>query len=336
MINEIFIQDIRKINENPYIPWESFKDKTLFITGATGLIGTSFIYGIDFANTVRNLNIKIIALVRDIDKAKERFKKLQKKSLFHLILGTIEHLPLINGPIDYIVHAASQTASIEFINHAVETIQTSVLGTMRILELAKEKTAKAVFLSSMEVYGNPEKGHTLTENEIGAMSPLNLRNSYPISKIMAESLCCAYASEYNVDVSIIRLAQTYGMGSNDKDVRVFAYFANCIREKKDIILKTKGESERCYLHTNDAVSAILVVLAKGVPGQAYNAADENTYCSIAEMARKIADANGIKVKFDIQDESVNGFPQTVYLKLNTTELRNLGWLPVYTEMSFSK
>lgn len=336
MIDDIFLEDIKKINENPYIQWELFKDKTLFVTGATGLIGTTFIYGIDFANTVRNLNIKIIALVRDIDKAQERFQKLQKKSHFHLILGTVEHLPLIDGPIDYIVHAASKTASREFINHAVETIKTTVLGTIQILELAKEKAAKAVFLSSMEVYGNPEKGHTLTENEIGAMSPLNLRNSYPIGKIMAESLCCAYAAEYNVDVSIIRLAQTYGMGKNDKDVRVFAYFANCIRENKDIVLKTKGESERCYLHTNDAVSAILVVLAKGTSGQAYNAADEDTYCSIAEMARKMADANGIKVKFDIQDEAANGFPQTVYLKLNTTELKNLGWLPVYTEMPYSK
>ena len=48
----------------------------------------------------------------------------------------------------------------------------------------------------MEIYGYPKKGHKVKENEIGAFTSLNLRNSYPISKIMCESMCCAFANEY--------------------------------------------------------------------------------------------------------------------------------------------
>ena len=328
MLGSVFFEEIKRINDNPCIPWEAFRNKTFFITGASGLIGTTLIYGLDYANSVRNLGLKIIALVRNLERAHQRFGDLRVDDSFSIVQGNVEDLSAIDIPIDYIVHAASQTASKEFVCHAVETIQTSVLGTIEILKLAKEKKSRVVYLSSMEVYGHPEKGHRIDESEIGAMSPLDLRNSYPISKVMAESLCCAYASEYGVHASIIRLAQTYGVGVSDYDKRIFAYFADCVREKKNIVLKTRGETERCYLHTNDAVSAILAVLVKGRPGYAYNAADEDSYCSIAEMAQKIAEANDIKLEFDIQDEKTNGFPQAVYLKLDTSALKALGWIPV--------
>ena len=327
MLNQSFLSDVREIEGIACIPWDKYRKKTIFVTGGTGLIGTTLIYGVDYANNVRDLKIKIIALVRDLEKAKERFQYLLKKDMVQFVVGNVENIPEIEDPIDFIVHGASQTASKEFINHAVETIRTSVFGTTQVLDLAKKKGAKLVYLSSMEVYGFPEKGHKLIESEIGALSPLDLRNSYPLGKIMSESLCCAYAKEYGVDTKIIRLAQTIGAGISEKDKRVFAYFSECVRDGKNIVLKTRGEAERCYLHANDAVSAILVCLVKGVAGHAYNAADEETYCSIAEMAQKIASANGIKVEYDLQDEKANGFPKTVYLKLDTNALKELGWQP---------
>ena len=226
------------------------------------------------------------------------------------------------------MHAASQTASKEFVTHAVETIQTSVFGTASVLKLAAENKVKGfVYLSSMEVYGYPERGHKVRENEIGAMTSLDLRNSYPISKVMSEAMCCAYAAEYDVPAMICRLSQTFGPSVNYNDNRIFAYFGRCIREKRNIVLKTKGETERCYLHTTDAVTAILTILLKGKPGRAYNAANESTYCSIAEIAERIAAANGIQVEYDIQDAAKNGFPQALYMHLDTTELQVLGWKP---------
>ena len=101
----------------------------------------------------------------------------------------------------------------------------------------------------------------------------------------------------------------------------------CVKEKKNIVLKTKGETERCYLYTADAVTAILTVMLKGQPGQAYNVADESTYCSIAEMAESVAADGGIQVEYDIQDAAANGFLQTLYMDLDTKALRNLGWSP---------
>lgn len=325
-MSSILNEDYINILKSDFIDWEIFRNSTIFVTGATGLIGSSLIRSLDYVNKELHLNISIIALVRNEENANEKFKDILSNKHLSFIEGTVEALPCINQQIDYIVHGASQTASKEFVQHAVETINTSILGTTNILKLAMDKKVKGfVYLSSMEVYGYPEKGHKVSENEMGALTSLDLRNSYPISKIMSESICCAYASEYGIPAKICRLTQTFGPGVNYNDQRIFAYFARCVIEKQNIVLKTKGLTERCYLYIADAITAILTLLVKGGPGKAYNAADEKTYCSISEMADVIAKEGGISVEYDIQDEKKYGFAKTLYMDLNTDELKMLGW-----------
>ena len=179
----------------------------------------------------------------------------------------------------------------------------------------------------MEVYGHPPRGRKVAETDACNLVPLEIRNSYPISKMQCESLCCAYAGEYGVPVMIARLAQTFGPDFHPDDTRIFAQFARCIRDKRDIVLHTKGETERSYLYAADAVTALLTILLKGEPGQICNVADEHTYCSIAEMAQRLASANGIRVQFDLLDADGLGYPRPVYMDLDTALLRSLGWRP---------
>lgn len=322
----ILQEDLNSVAEATFIDWNALAHKTFFITGATGLIGATLIKSLNYANIVKNLDIKVLALVRDKQRAAEKFAEILADGMLQFVVGNVEELPHVQEKVDYIVHAASQTSSKEFVNHAVETIQTTLLGTMNTLKMAKDKNVQGyVYLSSMEVYGYPEKGHKVTEKDSGALATLDLRNSYPIGKVMSESLCCAYAGEYGVPAKICRLTQTFGPGVNFNDNRIFAYFGKCVKERKNIVLKTKGETERCYLYTTDAATAILMILLKGKPGMAYNAANESTYCSIAEMAEQVAAEGGIKVEYDIQDAAANGFLQTLYMDLDTTALRGLGW-----------
>ncbi len=327
-MNQSLLQDLKAIAKAEFVPWEQLRNKTILVTGATGLIGYSLISGLLYAGKERNLNLQVLALVRDPNRARKRFEAQLDRfgSALRLLPGSVENLPDIEVPVDYIVHGASQTNSRAFVEQPVETIRTAIDGTVHLLELARAKTVESfVYLSSMEVYGYPEKGHKVVEKDIGAFSPMELRNSYPLSKVQCEGLCYAYGKEYGVPAKIVRLTQTFGPDVNDNDGRVFAYFGRCVKEKKDIVLKTTGETERSYLCTRDAATAILTVLLKGENGQAYNAADETTYCSIAQMARKIAAPAGIEVRFDVQPEGQNGFPQALYMDLDTRMLRNLGW-----------
>lgn len=326
---DIFTEKLDGVLSLPFLDWKKMKNKVILITGATGLIGSEIVKVLSYVNTMYDLRMIILALVRNKERAEEKFRKIADKGMIRLIVGDVEHLPPIKEKIDYIIHGASQTASKEFINHSVETIQTAVIGTINLLQLALENKVEGfAYLSSMEMYGYPERGHIVSEEESGSLSPLDLRNSYPISKQICESLCCAYADEYRVPTRIVRLTQTYGSEVNYNDTRIFAYFAKCASEHKNIVLKTKGETERCYLHALDAVTAIMVILLKGENGQAYNAANEETYCSISEMAKKIAQNAGVSVEYQIEDESKNGFPQALYMHLSTEKLRKLGWYPI--------
>ena len=75
-------------------------------------------------------------------------------------------------------------------------------------------------------------------------------------------------------------------------------------------------------------SLVLTILLSGSSGEAYNVADEKTYCSIAEMAEMVAKAKDIRVLYDIQDTEANGFLNTLYMNLDVSKLKKLGWSPV--------
>lgn len=185
-----------------------------------------------------------------------------------------------------------------------------------------------VYLSSMEVYGSPLNDLKIDEKHGTNLDTMKVRSCYPESKRMCESLCASYSSEFGVPAKVVRLTQTFGPGVKYDDGRVFAEFARCAIERRNIVLKTKGETRRSYLYTEDAVNAILTVLYNGIPGQAYNAANEETYCSIYEMAKMVAGRfgdNSVKVLVEETNPEKLGYAPVLYMNLDTTKLHNLGW-----------
>lgn len=330
--NRVPEKDMEYLNEITYIPWDKLQDTVLLITGATGLIGYNLICGLLYISEKKNLNIKILALVRDIEKANRKFSELiQCGAKIVFIKGSVEYLPDIGEPVDYIIHAASPTSSSYFIEYPVETIMTAVTGTMNMLKLASDMRVQSfVYLSSMEVYGETKTEDMLSEKDVGYMNPLVIRNSYSESKRICETMVASYVSEYHVPAMIIRLAQTFGVGVQKSDTRVFAEFARCAVEERDIVLLTDGSSKRCYLYTMDAVSAILTVMLKGEAGNAYNAGNPETYCSIKEMAHMVASqiaCSRIKVIFSEGAESNKKFSPPHFYNLDIKELEQLGWKP---------
>lgn len=307
---------------------EKLQGRTIFVTGATGLIGSSLIKWLIKRNRTLKNPVKILALVRSQERAK---KILGENPQLSFITGDVLNYIEIKQQIDFVVHAASQTSSKAFVQEPVETIMTAFMGTRNILELAKAKQARSVvYLSTMEIYGMPDTDEKIREDHATNLDTMAVRSSYPESKRACESLCCAYEKEYGVPVKVVRLAQTFGPGVKYQDERVFAEFARCVIENKDIVLHTQGRTKRNYLYIEDAITAILTVLLEGKNGQAYNAANENTYCTIYEMAqlvaKQIADSK-IKVRVNEVDEAKFGFAPTLKMNLETSKLRSLGWEP---------
>lgn len=324
--DSILRNNFSRIGEKYKDIYDCLEHNSILITGATGIIGTTIVKII----LEKTQTTKVVALIRNKEKAEAIFKNYahQAQRLVFVCADVTQPIE-IKSDIDYIVHAANETSSKAFVDTPVETIATALNGTKNVLELAKKQKIKGlVYLSSMEVYGSPETDNKIFENHGTNLLTTEVRTSYPESKRMCESLCVSYASEYKVPAKIIRLTQTFGPGISYNDKRVFADFARCAIEKRPIILHTKGETKRNYLYTVDAATAILTVLIKGAIGEAYNAANESTYCSIYEMAQLVARQctnNAIQVKIKEEDPAKYGYAPPLKMNLDTTKLQMLGW-----------
>lgn len=327
----IFREDLEQLTTCEFIPWDELNGKTIFVTGGTGLIGYSLISALLYYDQKYDADLKVIALVRNLGQAKDKFsRQIADQCNLTFVQGSIEEIPDIDAEIDYIIHGASPTASAFFVQKPVETIGATVIGTYNMLELArKKKVSGFVYLSSMEVFGEIHFKEKLSEENLGYIDIFSSRSSYSEGKRLAENMCCAFAREYQVPVTIARLAQTFGPGVTKEDQRVFAYMARCAVNGEDICLKTSGLKENMYLYTMDAVSAILLLLIKGSRGKAFNVGNPQTYCSVKEMGILVTQhlaKEEISVITNVSDaEKI--YPPDSFLNLDISKLELLGWNP---------
>ena len=291
------------------------------ITGATGLIGSALVrYFVARGDGV-------IAAVRDVDKAARLFRDMCGVTV---VKWDSSSQLVTDVGVDCVIHAAGETSSRAFVDRPVETIGSVIDGTRQVLEFARlARVRSMVFLSTMEVYGAPTSDR-VTERDYGYLDPMEVRSSYPEAKRLAENLCVAYAKEYGVPVKIARLTQTFGEGVGYSDGRVFAEFARAILEQRDIVLKTEGATARCYCYLGDAVDAIVKILDRGENALAYTVANEDTFCTIREMAEMLIAAHpesGSKLVIDTTNVEERGFAPPFRMRLDCSRLMSLGWRP---------
>ena len=323
-------EDYEKI-ENIAGVSDAFKDSAVLITGATGLIGSMLCRTLAYLSDKNNWGLQLLVQVRDTDRAKEKLMGMDNPdSVF--FFNKIDEIGE-GQKVDYIVHTACPTKSDFFITKPVETIKAIVYGTDDILRLAMEKKSRSiVYLSSMEAYGEITEEKYLEPDDVGYISPSSLRSSYPEGKRLSELLCISYNAEFNVPVKVVRLSQTFGPGIPKDDKKVFAHFIRSVLEGENIVMFTEGGSKRMFLDTLDAVRGLITILLKGESGKVYNLANEDNYCSIRDMAElviKMFGSDNTELVID-RSKDIGQYPPDNMLRLNTSDVRKLGWIPEYS------
>ncbi|MGL4986468.1 MAG: NAD-dependent epimerase/dehydratase family protein [Treponemataceae bacterium] len=152
-MNKIVEDDLdRIINSN--LSWESFEGKSILITGANGILPAYMVMTLLTLNKKFKEKCRVYALVRNIEKAKIKFKNfILDENLIFMEQDICDKIS-IKDNLHYIIHAASQASPKYYLTDPVGTLNANVIGTNNILELCREKKVLSfLFFSSGEVYG---------------------------------------------------------------------------------------------------------------------------------------------------------------------------------------
>lgn len=327
--HKIYVDDINSIaNEN--LPWEKLAGKSLLLTGASGLVGTVLVDVLMKKNRDDNLNVKIYAAGRNQKVANERFADYLGDENFQFVKLNVNEPIKFDSPVDFIIHAASNTHPYQYATDPVGTMTTNLLGTYNLLEFGLAKNIERfVFTSSVEVYGKALNAEDIfDEKYCGYIDCNTTRAGYPESKRAGEALCQAYISQHNMDIVTARLSRLYGATMRLDDSKAMSEFIMNGVRGEDIVLKSQGVPRFSYCCAPDAVRGMLYCLLKGKCGEAYNVADSSEILSLREIAEYISGLSGRKVVFEIPSETqAKGFSKSVNGIMTNAKLRELGWTP---------
>lgn len=328
------MEDVRTVTKLD-LPWEKLQDRSVLISGATGLIGSFLVDVLMEWKAENQTNCKIYALGRSEAKAKERFEYCWNDDGFKFIPYDINK-PLLAEDIesvDYILHLASNTHPVAYATDPIGTITTNIIGLQNMLNFALEhNTQRVAFASSNEIYGeNRGDVEKFDEEYCGYIDCNTLRAGYPESKRCGEALCQAYIKQKNMDIVIPRLTRSYGPTLLKSDTKALSQFLHKGVAGEDIVLKSAGTQYFSYTYVADAVSGLLTVLLKGECGEAYNISDEGSDIQLKDLATIIAEYAGKRVIFEIPDAvEALGYSKATKARLDNAKLQALGWKAQYT------
>ena len=331
--NEMYLEDINRV-VNVAIPWEKLINKSVLLSGATGLLG-SFLVDVLMQNNQNGLNCTIYALGRSEKKAEARFSKWWDDD--HLVFLPYDvNKPFIRedlGTVEYVLHLASNTHPVQYATDPIGTITTNIIGLQNMLDFAVAHNAtRFAFTSSNEIYGeNRGDVDMFEESYCGYIDSNTLRAGYPESKRCGEALCQAYRIQKGLDVVIPRFTRSYGPTMQLSDTKAISQFIRKGVAGEDIVLKSSGTQNYSYTYMADAIYGLLTVVLCGESGEAYNIADETSNITLKDLAWIIANHSGKKVVFDSPDAvEAAGYSKATKALLNGNKLKKIGWKPFYT------
>lgn len=329
MRNNIIESDLQYITDAD-LPWELLKNKTILISGASGFLPAYMVETLLYLNETRHFNITVIGLVRNLEKARERFSHYNHNPRLTFISQNVCDSIRINHHIDYIIHAASQATPKLFYADPVGTILPNVTGTHNLLNLAVHNSSECfLYFSTSGVHGFVEADqYPVKEDCYGSLNPTKLESCYLESKRMGENMCIAWMHQYGIPAKIIRPATTYGPGLKLDDGRSFADFISNIVHNQNIQIFSDGKALRNFCYLADATLGFFTVMFKGRPGESYNVATDHEI-SIFDLAKllveKVFPERGLQVI--MKKDPSKDFLRVNYSRtaVDITKVKELGW-----------
>ena len=225
--------------------------KCVLVTGGAGFLGSHL------CDRLIQSGNHVICLDNFFTGTKDNIQHLMENPHFELEEREIIW-PYIKN-VDEIYNLACPASPVHYQYDPVKTINTSVLGAINMLELAKGAGAKMLQASTSEVYGDPVI-HPQTEDYWGNVNPIGVRSCYDEGKRCAETLCMDYHRQLGVPVKIIRIFNTYGPRMAQNDGRVVSNFIVNALLGKDIEIYGDGTQTRSFQYVDDLIEGMIRVM----------------------------------------------------------------------------
>lgn len=302
-----------------------WRDRTTFVTGATGLVGSWLVRHLVEAGA------DVVCLVRDRVPQSE----LVRSGLYHqvkVVRGDVRDQAALEGAlgeyeVDTVFHLAAQTIVGIANRNPISTFETNVQGTWALLEACRRspKVKQIVVASSDKAYGDQEH---LPYDET---TPLQGQHPYDVSKSCADLISYTYAKSYGLPVTITRCGNFYGGGDLNWNRIVPGTIRSILRGERPII-RSDGRSVRDYFYVKDGAYAYMLLAERlaanpALRGEAFNFSNE-IQVPVLELVDKILAALGSDLVPNIRNEASNEI-QHQYLSAEKAR-RVLGWSPLFT------
>ncbi len=301
-----------------------WKNKNVFITGCTGLLGSWMVkYLVD-------LNANVTGLIRDWV---PRSKLVSDNSLekINVVRGCVEDYFVLERTlneyeIEVVFHLAAQSIVGTANRSPLSTFETNIRGTWNILEAARRtQTVKRVIIASSDkAYGDQLK---LPYDE---SMPLEGRHPYDVSKSCADLISRMYFETYNLAVCVTRCGNFYGGGDLNFN-RIIPGTIRSILNNEAPVIRSDGTFIRDYFYIEDAVLAYLLLAEKmenkEIHGESFNFSNENQI-KVIELVEIILNLMSSNLKPRILNIASNEIRHQ-YLSAKKAK-ETLGWKPKFS------
>lgn len=235
----------------------AFRTRTVLVAGGAGFLGSHL------SEALLKQGHRVICLDNLMTGRLANLSGLLGNPAFSFIEADILRLPAIEGPVDEIYNLACPASPPQYQRDPIHTFRTCVMGTMNLLDLAREKRARLLQASTSEVYGDPEVSPQ-AEGYRGAVNTCGPRACYDEGKRAAETLCWEYATHQGVATRIARIFNTYGPRMCPEDGRVVSNFVVQALTGADITIHGAGTQTRSFCYVSDLVDGLMRLMASDV------------------------------------------------------------------------
>lgn len=229
--------------------------------------------------------------------------------------------PFVGDAYDRIYHLACPASPIHYQRNPARTIKTGLLGTINMLELAREVGARILLASTSEVYGDPTV-HPQPETYFGNVNPYGPRSCYDENKRAGEAAFWSYQHQYKVETRIARIHNTYGPRMAVGDGRVVSNFCVQILRDEPVTFYGDGNQTRSLCYIDDTVRGLVAVMEADVRSP-INIGNQREL-AVSAIANEIAKLIGKPIRIERQPAVVDE-PQRRCPDI--TRARILGWEP---------